>query len=348
MSIPTVVSSYEYTLYNMVTGGDFSLQGPEHNAFLIHAVVAIHRKQMRRLKRAAEKMIKKHVNLQDVSDLELHAKQIWNGSERNKTAFKTLNSKDKVLKFFSELAEAIGQVHPYIVASICHLSSLPEKPLGKKEYKKLLSAVKQSLIYFSFSRLDRNIECMTGKHIGQPNFFSDVEDDRIMGPRRKGELPGGLLSDVQVLNTDGIVSTGELPVFVRLSDPVFLSVHSHLHRIIQVADFAAYFVGKFLVQYSELYLLIKHHTEVDANLASRINDCNSFLKICELLNVEIVMPLDKDHMENQPAWMEPITLPYKNVIELVDITSCSIREAISSPNKKPRLCGIGYIRFNGP
>ena len=232
----------KYVLNDLLVGGDGSDQGPLDNRICCYAVTAVHENQLDSLNSIIENVIKTHTGLSDASAIELHTKQIWNGSERKRSPFSKIETKAAMKEFFSSVAKAIGHLHPYIVVAVDVNSKAPAS-------KELRTSLKQHRIYAAFSRLNQNIKLITGKWVGRPRFLLDYEDDRLIRPITKGGLPGGYLYDVGVVNDSEENINPKL--YVR-SDPVYLPTDSQTNRLIQVADLASYFVGKYLVLYSEI------------------------------------------------------------------------------------------------
>ena len=235
-------------------------------------------------------------------------------------------------------------LRPYICASFKYLETVPEDQSKKnRHWKKDLAFLKQWLIYTSFSRLDRNVELMTGKHVGQPPFLSDPEEGRVVAKREKAELPRCTIVEAAVHNVDEVIAGKSAPVFSRRIDPAIKPTHSSAHRIIQVADMAAYFVGKHLVNYSTVVPLLWKKEVISESAYKAIENANFALHMWDAMNIEVTLPMDRDEYANQPDWMKPITLPYEEHFQWADFVNCSVREAISLPDMSPRHCGVGYV-----
>ena len=89
-----IESSDEYSHNDLLAGGDSSDHGPADNRLLCYAVTTIRESELTSLNEAVEDTMKDYLGLEDVSGVEIHAKSIWNGSERQKTPFKDIRSKD--------------------------------------------------------------------------------------------------------------------------------------------------------------------------------------------------------------------------------------------------------------
>lgn len=341
--IEVLVSEENYVVKDLLTGGDLSEQGPLDNRILSYAVVAIHKNEVSRLESEIGQIIKKYTGISEVATIEIHAQEIWNGSKRKKSVFCTVDSKEEMKHLFLELSEAVGNILSYIVVAVSHLNSSQGITFVNQLDKKDLVLEKRLLTFFAFSRLDINLEIVTGKHLGQPDFLFDREPN-LPFPRVKGEPPRGM-GEVAFA---GVMEDGSHGFYWK-TNPVYIATDSHLHRVIQVADLAAYFVGKYLVLFSELLDYFAQNDALTKRIYQKMEDCNFSLRIWESLNLEVALRVTPEQVRRQASWMRNITSPYYDwLLRIgVDCYSCSIREAMSrTSTEETRLSGIGYWAIN--
>jgi hypothetical protein len=173
-----------YVLDDLVLGGDSSQRAAVDQYFDAYAIAAADRASLDRVSAELDRVITKSTGVVTPRAVELHAKQIWNGSERRRSPFAHIESKDGMKHIMRDFATAIASAGVKIVVSV-HPWGDAKRPGRNTRIQKWFH------IYTALSRLDKNLEASTGKHIGRPKFFLDPESSAVMRQRRKGEDPGG-------------------------------------------------------------------------------------------------------------------------------------------------------------
>jgi hypothetical protein len=313
-------------------GGDCSLQGQ----FCVYAVVALPETQLQGLSDGLDAAIAAHVQGIDPRIVELHAKDIWNGSARKRTPLRGITTKEAMVDLFRVLSETISRYNPMIAVAVWHLEEASEP--GNRKFLKL---TKQVLINLAFGRLNTNLKSLRNKNLGRPVFLFDRETDTLISPRGPAEGPGGM-SDVEFVSG----GTGLEPVKLRRKvDPLYRETDSRESRLVQVADLAAYFTGKYLTHHSLLAdLVTRGQFELSEENWRRMGEANFCLGMIETLNAEAVLAIPIERFSRQPPWMKKISLAFQDFIDMKpDLICCSFRDAIISPSDKPpRLNGVGY------
>lgn len=212
---------------------------------------------------------------------------------------------------------------------------------SKLDNRRLLKLIKQVLINLAFGRLNTNLRSVRNKNLGRPVFLFDRETDTLTNPRGPAEEPGGI-SDVEFVSG----GTGSEPVkFRRKVDPLYRETDSRTSRLVQVADLAAYFTGKYLTHHSLLADRVEQgEFELSERNSRRMGEANFCLEMIETLNAEAVLAIPIERFSKQPPWMKKISLAFQDLIDMKpDLLCCSFRDAVILPSDKaPRLNGVGY------
>jgi hypothetical protein len=326
-----LTSGHEFCAKNLVLGGDYSEQSLGGNVLACYAVSALRRDAVLALDNSLKSVIARHVH--DARDVvELHATDIWNKSRRERTAFRCLEHKDAMKLFFAEICEAIIALKPMIAVSVKCVGG-PIAAVGTKQQ------LKQLLVYAAFSRLNTNLRIVSGEYLGQPAFIHDRESESLAVPERRKdtENPSGGLMDI--LPVPGMQP--DSPQFFRAFDPKYRAADSREHRLIQVADIAAYFVGKHLRLRAQIF---DAAATVNDRRSDLVKDCNFCFELWEKLNLEVVLVVFEDERTTHPAWIRPVVEPYEPMFAAgIDMCICSIREAFDRSGRSPGSSAIDYV-----
>lgn len=272
---------------------------------------------------AIEHVIRTHTGVATGEGIEVHANEIWNGSARKKTAFAPLESKERMKQFFVHLAREINRECPYVAVAVSKAQD--EASVHRR-------TAKATLMNAALGRIDTNVKYFTGKHIGQPTYFLDPENESVTNYSNASK-PGSYMPEAQVL-----VDDHGIKLYYSV-DPIHQETDSRQSRLIQVADVAAYFVGKYLALYAGLYAHLTTAEPLTEASATRLADANYCLWLWDLLNIEAVFVQTSEQFHDQPSWTRAITERYQPLFAAgADLCICSMREAFP----RRRLGGIGY------
>lgn len=330
----TITDDPSQYLTGLVVGGDSSEQGPVEDRLLCYALVGVQQERLSQLDTIIRGIIRDHTGV-DSEDIEVHAKDIWNGSARSRGPFSALATKQAMKSFFEDLIRELSTLKPMISIAVSHLSSqdwflAANKRLRRRRY----ATIKRWLMYAAFSRLDRNVSLLADKHVGIPPFHLDFETEKAVHT--------GATSMIEIAGK--FDDAGELSLHRRIA-PGYLPSASSGNRLIQVADVAAYFGGKYLTLFAQIYGRVSGGlTTLDDKLYDLMRDCNFSLAAWDQFDMEVVLSISREQIGRQPDWQKGITDPYKRAFDAgADNYSCSIREAVSrSGTQDGALSGVGY------
>lgn len=314
--------------HGLVLGGDFSQQHVGEYSVGCYAIVALRKESADALNQLADTVISRHVG-GAARSVEIHAVDIWNRSSRLKTPFAKLEHKAAMQLFFAEFCSAVATLRPLIVVSV----ALWGGTLGRVSDMRNL---KRTLVYAALSRLDANLKILSGKHLGEPPLIHDRENESIAFQSEASASVGGGIMDIRALPSSDVSSLA----FYRAFDPVLSASDSRQHRTIQVADVAAYVVGKQLSLMGQL----AESVPSPAKRAEMVRDCNFCRSLWDLSNLEAVLVAFADEQEKYPYWIRGVVDHYRGrFVAGVDMCICSIREAFDRSGRSPGLAAIDYV-----
>lgn len=320
----------QFSQADLVAGGDASERGSADDLLYCYAISAGTPAMLHQLSEVIYSVLVKYIGSNAEHVRELHAKTIWNGDERKRSPFSVLRTKANVIDFLLELSQAIASTKMHVVAAVTlGRKTTPNAYTMKDDHNTPEQRVRKMAIYGALSRLDLNIDILAQKHLGTIKLYMDRES--------RGIIPRDLVIELAVTSTEPLT-------FHHRIDPDYASVDSEAHVLIQVADLAAYVVGKYLTLHG--YLL--HHASLGCPFnevwKQRAADCNFFLDLWSALNIEAVLVVDNAHQKSHPPWAYSIIQPYAKMLDMgVDICVCSIREAVGrNPSEPPSFSGVGY------
>lgn len=326
---------------DVILAGDCSVHKGSESQFVAYAMVATSADLRPAIDAAIEKYLTKFTLAGNLTEVEIHAKDIWNGSARRKGPLRGLGTKQDMLAFFRGLALLVGRMPLEAVVAV------EELPLGIADGERV--ARKRLLLYSAGSRLDRNIDALAGCHLGQAPIFLDPEDDHIMWSGKHGRR--GFLSDVGI---DFLGSERHsVPVMYPKIDLEYFPTPARSMRLIQIADVMAYFVGKYVALHSRILARVQSGNRQPDQVYYRLaHDCNFSLRQIELLDVEVATPMTQTLAADPPAWLAPAVRQYRPLLDMgIDFLVMSLREAIDPSGRRTgwRADGIDYwLTFFGP
>ena len=132
------------------------------------------------------------------------------------------------------------------------------------------------------------------------------------------------------------------PTYVSL-DPVYSFAHSESSRLIQVADVASYFVGKYF-SLAALALRQRANNESPDNDQALRDDLSFCLSIWNVLNVDIALLVNGAQVPRLPEWLTSIlnSGPWRDPFRIESqqiFYQCVLREALQKQpyNFDPRI-----------
>jgi hypothetical protein len=172
-------------LHDFLIGGDASAQGGANDRIQCYGVAALPAAGAVHLGIRLNTALAKYADERPTKQIELHAKAVWNGHERQKGPFRSLQSKDQMKSFVLDICKVIRSAHPLIAVAFAHESTFPKDALAKQHPKAVLStALKRELVMSALTRLDDNLVKVTGKHVGRAKFLLDHESDQVFRQKR--------------------------------------------------------------------------------------------------------------------------------------------------------------------
>lgn len=320
----------ELVASDFVLGGDYSQQSIGVYTIACYAAVAVHRAEIPFMNAAIDSVISQHLHM-PATGVEVHAAEIWNGSTRARTSFKSLDHISKMKIFFADWCAIVGELKPFIAVAV--------KWVGRAlSESKDIPKLKKLLVYAALGRLNTNIKITSGKHMGEPRFFHDRENEALTTSRPGDpEKRAGGMFDVNLIPGTG---PNRLRLF-KTFDPCYNPADSTDHRLIQIADVAAYFVGK--------HLRLRHQVmtpELSPGdlLNASTEDGNFCRAMWDALNLEAVLVAFSEERQNHPTSIRNVIEPYDLMFDAgADMCICSIREAMDGKGRIPGSIAIGYL-----
>jgi hypothetical protein len=235
-----------------------------------------------------------------------------------------------MMGFFEDFAKALQALPIQQVVAVDHL-----RPSATRSE---VRTAKRAPIFAALSRLDRNLQILMGRHIDTPELFIDQDPDQLITPHGQG-----FIAEWNVVNI-GLPDRPEL-VWRRTIDPSYKSLDSRGHRLIQLADVAAYFVGKKISLHESLLGWVTTGQPLYQRIQREIQDCNFSLKMWNLLNLEVITVVDQAKYRHPPRWMKPVIGLYAPLLQTgPDAVFCSLRECVEADGRKTGdvVNGLGY------
>lgn len=317
----------------LVLGGASSRQGEGRHYVDAYAVAAAQAEDVGELERNVDELIRHWTGISSPDDVELHAKSIWNGSERKRGPFHDVEHKEAMKRLLFDLVNTMAESRVTIVVSV---SPVPHPVKATKP-----DAITEWLhIYGALSRLDRNLAEIMGSHLGHPDFYLDPEASAVMrrhaGPESRAIAESG--------SVDVKWPGGFERFFDPAIDPEYVTAPSHANRLMQAADLAAYLFGKYIVLHSRLLEQLTRLDAEDETLFSWMSDCNFCFQCCETLDVEAVLPVQRAVLDRAPDWAKlPLRKCNKAFDDGFDLVNCSLRESARADHDgRATLNGIGW------
>lgn len=305
--------------HDLVFGGDSSVSDAGPFRFACYATAAARASRLPSITTALDVVVAKHA---DARDVEVHAVDIWNGSARAKAGFSQIHNKQDMLQFFDEWCRCVASTGIMATAAIYALPATERTSRAMLEFTRFL-------LYCALSRFDKNLKLTTGRHVGTPVLYHDIENRQLaVEERHISENRRGGFWDARPLRTNPLELT-------RTLDPHYVASDSVTHRLVQVADVAAYFTSKFAA------LSVFHDDpEMAAHAGRNISSediaiCRSFLNI---MNIEIVWWCDPGELDKQPPWLRRVAKVFAPLLALrAGGYAFSVREAFDNTGKPNQL-----------
>ena len=298
------IDSTDYVLHDFVIGGDASGQGEPTERLQCYGVAGLPASAAVHLGIRLDAALARYASAARAKHVELHAKAIWNGHERVKGPFWSLRTKDEMKSFLLNICKEARSSPPLICVAFAHETTFPKGVLQQLHPKTSLStALKRELVMVALSRLDDNLVKVSGKHIGRAKFLLDHESDQVFQAER-GRAKGGIgfstLSHIAYDKRDPS-QPERWPTYVSL-DPVYSFSHSESSRLIQLADVASYFVGKYFSLAATVLRQRADSKSPDHSQPLR-DDLLFCLTIWNVLNIDVVLLVNGGQVPHLPEWL---------------------------------------------
>lgn len=325
------VSELPFVHDDHVLAGDFSYQQAGNYSVIAYGLASITADRIPLLDKRLNALVASVAGAKFAGS-ELHAKELWNGSERARSPFRELATKAQMLQFFAAFARVIRSLA--IDATV--VLTVHPAHFNRRQIKVLKSALPGAAV----AQLNDTIKERSGKHIGRPMLMLDMEGG--VAPGKKTDHP--FVSWVhQVPGTQ----FDEMKFFQSAS-PTYVSTDSGRSRLVQVADILAYFAAKHLSLFGTITDVMKGwSSKLPASTVSQMADCNAALAMWEALNLEVVLLRHETTYRHEPAWLLYLCQPWVLFFnEFKDrITTFTFRLRMTSGVQLGRVSTVRFWRI---
>lgn len=316
---------------NRVLAGDFSYQQAGDYSVIAYGLASIEEGRLPLLDKRLNALVAA-VAGEEFATAELHAKELWNGSERARSPFQKFATKAHMLQFFATLAQAVRSLG---IDTIVALTVYPAH-FQRRQVK----ALKSALPGVAVAQLNDNVKEYSGKHIGRPTLMLDLEG---------GAAPAQMTDHPFVGWAHQAPGTEfDETKFFQSAVPTYESTDSRRSRLVQVADILAYFGAKYLALFGTITTVMDgRSSKLPASTVSRMSDCNAALTMWDALNLEVILFRHETTYGHEPPWLlyfcEPWSQLFNRYKDRIEGFNCRLRMA--SGDQLGRAPTVGFWRI---